>query len=318
MPPTRPRWGSLQYWPRKRAIKALPRVNWTPIAQYNKDSKENGLLGAIVYKAGMRSAVVKDDTPNAMTKGKKMVVSATILEVPPMAVYAVRFYKNGIAVKDVVVSTDKDLKRVVKLPKVQKSLDAEVPKDFDDITLLIYSKVSKIGLKKTPDISEIALKSQDKLALAKQLASREITIKDLIPTNLVDTRGLTKGKGLVGPVKRFGISLKNHKSEKGVRRPGSLAPWHPAHVTFRTPHAGQLGMFTRIQRNMKLITLGNATQMPQITPSSGFTNYGIIKGDFVIVQGSVPGPQKRQLLLTASSRPTKKLARRKFEFVEVI
>jgi large subunit ribosomal protein L3 len=318
MPPSRPRYGSLQYWPRKRAIKALPRVNWKPISEFVKDSKEQGLLGAIVYKVGMRSAVVKDDTPNAMTKGKKMVVPATILEVPPMGVYAVRFYKFGIAVKDVVVSTDKDLKRIVKLPKVAKNLDAEIPQDYDNITLLLYSKVSKIGIKKTPDISEIGLKATDKLALVKQLISREITIKDVIVSNLYDMRGQTKGKGLVGPVQRMGISLKAHKSEKGVRRPGSLAPWHPAHVTFKTPHAGQMGMFTRIQRNMKLITINNATAMPNITPSSGFTNYGVVKGDFIMLQGSVPGPQKRQLLITASSRPTKKLARRKYEFLEVI
>ena len=53
----------------------------------------------------------------------------------------------------------------------------------------------------------------------------------------------------MGPVKRFGISLKFHKSEKGVRRPGSLAPWHPARVTFRTPNMGQTGFFTRVSYN---------------------------------------------------------------------
>lgn len=315
MPPSRPRFGSLQYWPRKRAQRFLPRVNWDNVAPAVKEGQ--GLLGAIVYKAGMRSIIVKDDSPTSMTKGKKIVVPGTVLEVAPMAVYSVRFYNKGLPVKDVVVSNDKELKRYLKVAKAPKALDAEVPAQYDDIRLVIYTKVSKIGVKKTPDMLEVAIKADDKLALAKQFASRDLTMKDVIQTGLFDVRGLTKGKGTVGPVKRMGISLKAHKSEKGVRRPGSLGPWHPAHVTFRTPMMGQMGLFTRIQRNVKMLFSGNAAQNP-ITPAGGFPQYGIINGEYVIVQGSVSGPQKRQLFLAAAARPTKKLARRKFEFVEVI
>ena len=74
----------------------------------------------------------------------------------------------------------------------------------------------------------------------------------------VDLRGLTKGKGFQGPVKRFGITLKVKKSEKGQRRPGSLGPWHPARVIFRVPMAGQLGMFTRAIYNNKIVDIGKA------------------------------------------------------------
>ena len=66
-------------------------------------------------------------------------------------------------------------------------------------------------------------------------------------------RGLTTGRGYQGPVKRFGIKLKPSKSEKGRRRPGSLGPWHPARVIFRVPMAGQLGMFTRVVYNNKIL-----------------------------------------------------------------
>ena len=318
MPPKRPRFGSLQFWPRKRAQKFLPRVNWDVISNSkNVSSTEgNGLLGAIVYKVGMISASVKDETANSMTKGKKIVVPATVLEVPPMGVYSVRFYNKGIPVKDVVVSTDKELKRYVKVAKSPKTLDSEVPAEYDNIHLLVYSKVSKIGLKKTPDMIEVGIKGDDKLALEKQYVSRDITIKDVLNTGLFDARGLTKGKGLVGPVKRFGLTLKGHKSEKGVRRPGSLAPWHPARVTFRTPMAGQMGMFTRIQRNLKTLFVGNISEN-NVNPKAGFSNYGLVSGDYILVQGSVPGPQKRQLVLSTSSRPTKKLAVRKFTFLEV-
>jgi len=42
---------------------------------------------------------------------------------------------------------------------------------------------------------------------------------------MVDSKTFTKGKGFQGPVKRFGISLRSHKSEKVIRGPGSLGPW---------------------------------------------------------------------------------------------
>ena len=42
---SRPRHGSLQYWPRKKARKVLPRVNWNAINEKNTDSKN--LLGLI-------------------------------------------------------------------------------------------------------------------------------------------------------------------------------------------------------------------------------------------------------------------------------
>ena len=92
----RPRWSSLQYWPRKRAEKILPSVNWRVV-------HGEGLLGFILYKAAMATAIVKDDTPNSMTKGKKIAVPVTILEAPNMKIYSVRFYKFGKVLKEVVV-----------------------------------------------------------------------------------------------------------------------------------------------------------------------------------------------------------------------
>ena len=47
--PKAPRKGSLQYWPRKRASKFLPSVNWSAI------KSDSNLKGFICYKAGMAS-----------------------------------------------------------------------------------------------------------------------------------------------------------------------------------------------------------------------------------------------------------------------
>jgi len=307
--PTRksPRKGSLQYWPRKRASKFLPSVNWDAI-----DSGKN-LKGFICYKAGMASASVKDDSPDSMTKGKKIIIPVTILECPTMKIFSVRFYKDHKVAKEIIGNNlDKELKKKVKLPKV-KERSLEGVKEYDDVRIIVYAQSKKTGIKKSPDLSEIGLTgtTEEKINFIKENLGKEISVLDFFEKGqLVDLRGLTKGKGLSGPVKRFGITLKAKKSEKGQRRPGSLGPWHPARVTFRVPQAGQLGMFTRIIYNNKIVDLGKAEDK-----FNNLKNYGNVNNDYLIVAGSVQGSAKRQLLITAPLRETKKQSKKNFEFI---
>ena len=312
--PTRksPRKGSLQYWPRKRASKFLPRVNWSAI------NSGKGLKGFIGYKAGMVSVEVKDNTENSMTKGKKIIIPGTVLECPQVKIFSVRFYKNGKVAKDVLAEQlDKELKRKVKLPKQAKKLDSVKAEDYDNVSVIIYSQVKKTGLKKKPDMAEVGVMGgsvDEKLNYVKENLGKEISIADVLEAGqLIDLRGLTKGKGFSGPVKRFGITLKVRKSEKGRRRPGNVGPWHPARVTFRVPMAGQLGMFTRVIYNNKIIDMAKASEKP----IKDLKNYGDIKTDYIIVHGSVQGSAKRQLLITTPLRKSKMSAKKNYEFVEV-
>jgi large subunit ribosomal protein L3 len=310
--PTRksPRKGSLQFWPRKRASKFLPRVNWDAIPNSVKNLK-----GFIAYKAGMTNALVKDNTEQSMTKGKKIIVPVTILECPTIKIFSVRFYKNGKVMKEVLSENiDKELKRKVKFPKKTKEKITDI-KEYEDIRVIVYSQVKKAGLKKSPDLSEIGLNGSvdEKLTWIKANINKEISVLDVFEKGqLIDVRGLTKGKGLQGPVKRFGITLKSHKSEKGRRRPGSLGPWHPARVTFRTPQAGQLGMFTRAVYNNKIMDMGKAEGK-----FKNIKNYGNIKTDYIVVRGSIQGTAKRQLIITAPLRKTKKQLKKNFEIIEL-
>jgi large subunit ribosomal protein L3 len=308
----RPRHGSLQVYPRKRAAKFLHKINFSTI-----NSSEQGVLGMIAYKAGMATALIRDNTEKIMTSKKQVAMPVTILEVPNMKIFSVRFYKNGKALRDVIVSTDKELKRKLKIPKEAKKLDTNVPDDYDDIKVITYSLPKQTSIKKTPDLIELAIKADDKLAFVKELIGKEISLEDFLKSELLDVRGLTKGKGMQGPVKRFGITLKFHKSEKGVRRPGSIGPWHPARVTFRVPMAGQLGLFSRITYNSKVISSGKISDN-DINPKSGFSNYGKIKSSYLILAGSVQGPVKRQLVLTPAFRPSRNQAKKKYEFLEVL
>jgi large subunit ribosomal protein L3 len=315
--PTRksPRRGSLQFWPRKRVSKFLPRVNWDAI------SSGKNLKGFICYKVGMASAYVKDETPNSMTKGKRISVPVTILECPPLKIFSVRFYKNKKVVKEILSENlDKELKRKVKIPKQKKgsaTLIDNIKEEYDDLKVICYSQVKKTGIKKTPDLIELGLagKLGEKINFIKENLGKEISVSDIFEKGaLVDMRGLTKGKGFSGPVKRFGITLKPHKSEKGQRRPGTLGPWHPARVTFRVPMAGQLGMFTRVLYNNKIIELGKAEDKKEL---KNIKNFGNVKTDYLVVKGSIQGPPKRQLLITAPLRETKKTSKINYEFIEL-
>ena len=171
-------------------------------------------------------------------------------------------------------------------------------------------------MKKTPDIIEVGVGGKEKLSIVKSLIGKEIKLQDFFKGDLVDVRGLTRGKGLSGPVTRFGISLKQHKSEKGVRKPGSLGPWHPARVTFRVPLSGQLGMFTRIHYNLKVLGVGDA-KANKLLEGKQFKNYGYLNTNYIILHGSVQGPAKRQLIVTNAMRPTKKQIAEKYELLEV-
>ena len=126
----RSRKGSLQFYPRVRAKKTVPRVNWKP---HTKDSLS--LLGFVGYKVGMASVSVKDNTKDSMTKGKRIIVPATIVECPAMRIYGVRFYKDNKVAKDVVVANEKELKKKVKLPKkVSELKDPDF--EYDDVRVL--------------------------------------------------------------------------------------------------------------------------------------------------------------------------------------
>ena len=319
--PTRksPRKGSLQFWPRKRATKFVPRVNWNAIdnSQTNK-----GLKGFIGYKAGMASAFVVDNTPNSMSKGRKITIPVTIIECPKLKIFSIRFYKNGQVSEEILrKGLDKELKKILKIPKdYKKDIDKIKQEDYDDISLIAYSVVKKTELKKKPDLTERGLEGslEEKINFVKENLGKEISVNDFFQKGeLVDLRGLTKGKGFSGPVKRFGITLKSHKSEKGVRRPGSIGPWHPARVTFRVPMAGQLGMFTRVVYNNNILDIGNSQQEDASQKLKGIKNYGDLKTDYIVVKGSVQGSSKRQLLITKPLRETKKTKKRDYELIDL-
>ena len=123
--------GSLQFYPRVRAKRVIPSVNWKPI---KKDEK--GFLGFIGYKVGMTSVWAKDNTPNSITKNKRIAIPATIIECPIMKIYSVRFYKENKLIKDILITNNKELKKKVKLSKKELKKDLNSIKNYDNIRLI--------------------------------------------------------------------------------------------------------------------------------------------------------------------------------------
>lgn len=302
-----PHHGSLQFWPRKRAKRVYARVrsNLT-----GKDAKPLEFAG---YKVGMTHVEVTDNRPNSITKGEAIVYPVTIIECPPIKISSIKFYKNttnGSKVVSEVFSDklDKELERKIRVKSVKKKVDDI--KEFDDVKVTVYTnpKLTTIG-KKKPEFFEVCVggKKEDKLKWAKENLGKEVNVADVFQEGQqIDIHAVTKGKGFQGPVKRFGVSLKHHKSEKGVRRVGSLGPWKAqGHVMWKVAHAGQMGYHLRTEYNKWLLKIG--ANPDEVNTKSGFKRYGVVKNPYVLVKGSIPGPVKRLMRLTNTIRGNYKI-----------
>lgn len=302
-----PRSGSMQFWPRKRAKRELARVrSWVK-------SKENKPLGFFGYKAGMVHIQYVDNAPKSLTKGEEISCPVTVVECPAIKVAGINFYQEGdkgLKLRSTILSDslDKELARKISLPKKVKK-KAEDIKDFDEIRLLVYTQPKLIGaLGKKPKIGEVALggSKEEQLKYAQEKLGKEITIEEVFKEgNLVDIRSVTRGKGFQGTVKRYGVSIRSHKSEKTKRGAANLGAWTPARVSYRQPLPGKMGYHLRTDFNKWLMKIGKDGK--EVTPKGGFLNYGMIKNDFILIKGSMPGPRKRVITLTQAMRPNEKI-----------
>ena len=128
---------------------------------------------------------------------------------------------------------------------------------------------------------------------------------------MVDVIGVTKGKGVAGVMKRFGVHHLRKKSHRGFRKVGCIGAWHPARVHFAIARTGQLGFHHRTETNKKIYRIGEgatggstAADLTEkgITPLGGFPHYGEIKNQFILIKGGIVGIRKRMLILRKSIR----------------
>ncbi len=305
-----PRRSSLGFRPRKRANSQNARIrNWPNVS----DSIPLGFAG---YKAGMTHVIVKDNRKTTPTKDKDVRFSVTIIECPPLKVIGIRGFKKKIYGLDCfaqiwvdnLAKVDKFLSKTLFLPKkTQKTSDL---RNMDEIRILVLTQPGKTSIgKKKPEIFELALggKVDDQLKFAESLLGKEIKISDVFKEGQqVDISSITKGKGLQGPVKRHGVKIRFHKSEKTKRGPGSLGPWHGPRI-WRVAHAGQTGYHQRSEHNKHVIKISEDPKL--INPKGGLLQYGLVKNDFILLKGSIGGSRKRLIKLIHAKRPSKKITK---------
>jgi large subunit ribosomal protein L3 len=174
------------------------------------------------------------------------------------------------------------------------------------VAAVVSSVPRDVGLsQKKPIILEVGVSGGDTKTQAEfglGLLGKKVKFTDTFKAGMyVDVLGITKGKGFEGPITRFGVKRKQHKSRKSVRAVAVIGPWHPAAVMYTVARAGQMGFHQRTETGRRILLAGNAAPGP-VTPPGGFLHFGNVGGDFAVVRGSVPGPASRFVMVRLRTR----------------
>jgi large subunit ribosomal protein L3 len=281
----------------------------------------------------MRYALAIDNRQGSLTYGKEVVIPLTALESPPMLACAIRAYTKSYEGLQTfgeawMEKLPKDFERVLSVPEKfnteenLKKIESNLDKAADiRMVMATQPRLAKRG-KKAPDLIEVKIGGgsvKERFEYGKKILGNEVRVGDFVKEGqAVDAIGITKGKGIQGPVKRWGIRRKLHKARKTVRQVGTIGGWTPHYVMYSVPRAGQMGFHQRTEYNKLVMKIGNNGS--EITPKGGFIRYGEVNTDFVALKGSVPGTTNRLVVMRLAARPPPeaKAAPAKLEYVSVV
>jgi large subunit ribosomal protein L3e len=184
------------------------------------------------------------------------------------------------------------------------------------VRVLAHTQISKIGLRsKKAHLMEIQVNggsTAEKVDYGVSLFEKQVPLEGVFKEGeMIDTIAVTKGYGYEGVTARWGTTRLPRKTHKGLRKVACIGSWHPSRVQSTVPRAGQRGFHHRTEINKKIYRVGkgndpkNATTEfdvteKQITPMGGFPHYGVVREDFLVLKGCVPGPKKRPITLRKS------------------
>jgi len=324
----RPRHGSLGFLPRKRARSHRGRIHAFPKDDPTKAPHFTAFIG---YKAGMTHVVREMERPGSKLHKKEVVEAVTIIDTPPMVVVGLvgycesaagprglttvwaghlsdgckrRFYKKWYR------SKKKAFTKYAKKYTEKNKMEAEVQriKDYcSTVRAICHTQVDKTPLaQKKCHIVEIQINGgtvAEKVDFVMSMFEQELPISAVFAQGeTIDTIGVTKGKGVKGVVKRWGVTRLPRKTHRGLRKVACIGAWHPARVQFQVPRHGQTGYHHRTEVNKKIYRMGSG-QDPRnastdaditektITPMGGFPHYGCVNNDFVMLKGCVLAPR---------------------------
>ncbi|KAG0511398.1 MAG: LSU ribosomal protein L3e (L3p) [Nitrosopumilales archaeon] len=307
---SQPRRGSLAYLPKGRAQSMEARIRSWPKQTF----EEPKLLAHAGFKAGCIQIVSIDDREKTPNFGKQLVSLGTVIVTPPMLIIGMRGYTknhNGQHADFDVFAKDlpKEISRILKNTEGNnlESIQNSIGKIHDLFAVVaIIPRHSNLEQKK-PYVFEIAVQGgtiEKQFTFLKELLGKEIKIDQVFESGVtVDTAAITKGKGWEGPITRWGVKKKQHKSRKSVREVGSLGPISPQYVMYTVPRAGQRGFHQRTEYDKRIMILSNTEKNEfKINPAGGFKHFGFVNGDYVVLKGSVPGTYRRLIKLRSQIR----------------
>lgn len=287
------------------------RVRFWPSATGNSH-----LMGFACYKAGMTHGFIVEDRATSPHQGKEIFTPLTVLDAPPILAVGLRLYatrNEGLKplAETWIGERGRDLARLLTLPKeynadtALKALENSLDRGTEvRVLAATQPRLASFG-KKKPELLELAVGGgtlQEQFEYAKTLLGKPIAASDVFKEGqFVDVAAISKGKGFQGVVKRWGVKRLSHKSRKRVRGVGTLGPWNPSRVLYTVPRAGQMGLSQRTEYNKRIVSIGVKTE--DVNPKGGFTRSGLIKGQYLLVAGSLPGPAKRLVRLRSPTRP---------------
>jgi large subunit ribosomal protein L3 len=257
-----------------------------------------------------------EDRKRSPNFGKEVVSSATVLETPPIFVCAIRVLTRDLyGLRNFSEAWMKDppseLEKIMTVPE-SFSTDESLKKIEENLAKVSTVRVVAITQpkqtsvpKKKPDIMEIEVGGgtiQQQFEYAKALLGKAIAPTELFKDGqYVDTVAVSTGKGWQGPVKRWGVTILQAKGKKTKRGVATLGPWNPHHVMYSVARAGQMGFHQRTEFNKRILKIG--ADGKEVTPKGGFIRYGVVRGSYMLLEGSVAGTEKRPIRLRYPARP---------------
>jgi large subunit ribosomal protein L3 len=311
-----PRRGSIAFRPRARAKSLESRLrNWPQIAE-----ERSNLAGFAGFKAGLIHVLTIDDREKTPNFGKHFLNPSTVVVTPPIRIIGIRAYFEDHYGKHALFDVySKDLPKY--LPRKftansdeEKLVNSESKLDRAASVVAIVAVLPReVNLsQKKPFVFEIAVTGRDvksKYDYLRSMLGKEVRVSDVFQVGqYIDVSGITRGKGVEGPITRFGVKRKQHKSRKSVRAVGTLGPISPAVVMYTVPRQGQRGFHQRTEYNKRILRISNIEKNAgdSVNPSGGFKHFGLVRGDYMVIKGSIPGVPKRLVKMRQPMRSFQK------------
>ncbi len=271
---------------------------------------EPSFLGFAAFKAGMTHVTMIDDS-DSPAKGSEVSRAATLLEIPELHVYGIRLYTKKYEYKEPATDyIDQNLAKKLHIKNIKNSIEKlPDPSTFTDATALVFIDPVNLGIAnnriKRMEIAVGGKSAKEKAEFIKGWIGKSVKVTDVLGAgDYIDVKSISTGKGWAGVVKRFGVATQGRKATGKRRHLGVMGAWHPAKVLYTVPHSGHMGYNYRTELNKRILKIGSVNDAKEVNVKGGFLNYGVIKNDYIMIDGSIPGPSKRFVRIRKALRST--------------